>query len=165
MCCEAVSSAISRKEGNRNSRGITKSSKISYRKFPLHLIFCSSGILVRMVWISEIEQLWEFPKTLQGVWGEYLESSRSNDNGETPTWHFFPRTRAPLASRLVPFEQLLTFKTTYCGSRNLKQVLPFWATFEQHVGLEKKSTISSKSRLRVVCFCSWNPPRAELSGY
>ena len=35
-----------------------------------------------MVRISEIQQLSEFPKTLQGnfrVWGEYLESSQSND--------------------------------------------------------------------------------------
>ena len=39
------------------------------------------------------------------------------------------------------------FATTFCGSSNLEQILPFWATFEQNIGLEhisstKKSTIS-----------------------
>ena len=38
------------------------------------------------------------------------------------------------------------FGTTFCGSSNLEQILPFWATFEQNIGLEhisstKKSTI------------------------
>ena len=47
------------------------------------------------------------------------------------------------------FEQLLAFGATFCGFRNLEQVLPFRAIFEQNIGLEhisstKKSTISWK---------------------
>ena len=31
--------------------------------------------------------------------------------------------------------QRLAFGTNFCGSSNLEQILPFWATFEQNIGL------------------------------
>ena len=31
--------------------------------------------------------------------------------------------------------QLLAFGANFCGSSNLEQILPFWATFEQNIGL------------------------------
>ena len=66
-----------------------------------------------------------------------------------------PKSTSPLGlSRLcsATFEQLLASGATFCGSSNLEQILPFWATFEQNIRLEhisstKKSTISSKTSI------------------
>ena len=66
-----------------------------------------------------------------------------------------PKLTPPLGlSRLcsATFEQLLAPGATFCGSSNLGQILPFWATFEQNIRLEhisstKKSTISSKTSI------------------
>ena len=53
---------------------------------------------------------------------------------------------------LATFDQLLTFGVKFCGSSNLEQFLPLWATFEQTIGLEPisstgKSTISQKTSI------------------
>ena len=40
-------------------------------------------------------------------------------------------------------QQLFVFAATSCGSSNLQQVLPFWATFEQNIGLVHTSSMKS----------------------
>ena len=70
-------------------------------------------------------------------------------------WFLICKSTSPLGlSRLcsATFEQLLASGATFCGSSNLGQILPFWATFEQNIRLEhisstKKSTISSKTSI------------------
>ena len=52
------------------------------------------------------------------------------------------------------------FWTTFCDSSNLERILPFWATFEQSIGLEHissttKSTISYKTSIFLIYFFSW----------
>ena len=86
MCCERVVIFCNFQRRGQQKLWDSRYNQIMenfYRKLPFHLIFWISGILVWMVRISEIQQLSEFPKTLQGnfrgVWGEYLESSQSND--------------------------------------------------------------------------------------
>ena len=114
-----------------------------------------------------------FPRPLSPIGGYQEPTTPGGYPGQTDSFHLvFTRFRSPgswgihLFSRLrytirglsvslsrlclATFEQLLAFGTTFCGTSNLEQILPFWATFEQNIGLEhksstKKSTISYKT--------------------
>ena len=54
------------------------------------------------------------------------------------------------------FEQLLASGATFCGSSNLEQILPFWATFEQNIGFrahikhEKATFCHSSEQLSII---------------
>ena len=59
----------------------------------------------------------------------------------------------------ITFQQPLALGATFCSSRTLEHLLPFWVTFEQNIGLgyipsTKKSTISQKTSSYVNFFPS-----------